>query len=114
MSENKQGVFVVNIDSYYLRDTQVLNPDGEVEMDPESETFCDDVYENDDNWKDRRVDGYLGVYTWQKDDKAGLLSYVAKKKGLKKETLEAFNILELSDVKTALNMSMMKNRRKKL
>lgn len=103
MKENRHGIFVVNINSYYLRDTQVLNPDGEAELDPESDAFCD-IYEDDNSWKDKRVDGYLGVYTWPEDDKAGLLSYVAKKHGLKKETLEAFNILEFLNVKTVLGM----------
>ena len=101
MNKIDQGVFIVTVSSYYLRDSQVFVPDETVNLDPESDEM-DDSYEDDDNWRDSEFDGYLGVYTWARNDEDGLLNYVAKKHGLRKETLVAFNILDFHDVKSVV------------
>lgn len=87
----KTGKFLVLINSCYLRDTQVLNPEESI-PDGEAEEFTG-VYEKDENWKDACIDGYLGVYDWNKADVSGLKAYVAKKCGLQETVLEVHEIM---------------------
>lgn len=86
----EKELFGVVIDMYYLRDAQVFCPDAEI-PDPESCEACN-MYMDDGNWKDIRKDQWLGYYEWISDDQDNLKKYVAKKHGLKSETLSVFEI----------------------
>ena len=84
-----KGKFLVLINSYYMRDTQVLHSDAELPNEESEEFF--NLYEEDNNWKDIRVDGYLGIYDWD-DDEEGLKRYISAKKGLPARILEVHKI----------------------
>lgn len=84
--------FIVNINSSYLKRTAVLNPKEEIpDPDKENSNICE-LYENQKNWQSIRVDGYLGYYQWNENDVDGLKSYIAKKRGLQPQVLEAFPV----------------------
>jgi len=83
---NEQGVksktFIVVADSYYVRDSMILNPEEvAIPSDAESEEHFN-IYNDDNNWQHIRQDLYLGCYEWPENDKDGLKNYVAKMRGL--------------------------------
>lgn len=91
-NENNTKTFIVVVDCYYLRDTQILCPeDKPLPPDTESDEFCD-MYSDDNNWKNFRQDAYLGYYQWSANDVEGLKQYVAHKRGLDPMTLDTFSI----------------------
>lgn len=89
---NTEKIFIVVVNCYYLRDTQILCPNGKsIPDDTESDEFYD-MYTDDDNWNNFRQDAYLGYYTWPAEDVERLKCYVAKNRGLDLMTLEAFPV----------------------
>lgn len=88
----KEKIYIVVADNYYLRDTQILCPEGKsLPNDTETDDFFN-MYQNDDNWKHFRQDAYLGYYSWPVNDVEDLKSYVAHKHGLDPMTLNAYPV----------------------
>lgn len=86
-SKPKPRKYVVVVNGYYVRDVQVMRSDKDIN---DEETMCDE-YEIDANWKDCcHPDLYLGIYSWNPDNKDSLISYVAAKHGYNKEIVAAY------------------------
>lgn len=89
--EREESLYIVVVDNYYMRDTQVLCP--EVKPIPSTETAeFGAVYDDDGNWVNFSPSAYLGYYKWPKGETEGLKSYVAKRYGFDTTILNVISV----------------------
>ena len=80
--QKKKYVALVNI-----RDSQVLSPEKDIPDPDTDENAYLETAQDDNNWKDIDVPGFIGVYEWN-DSTESLRTFVAKQHKLHPETVE--------------------------